>query len=191
MSIERDELGPTPLSSAEERTLLARYALALIQWRWFPGCAVVRKRDEQLLIPPLLFGLYLAQRRDKKITKGEACDFMRVDRATTGPKFIRALEGAGLVKVERYPEIDKRKDFLAPTPKLEKLVERELRRLALHLTGFANDLTNLGLMKGIDLEDATRVPSGGPSLDGMFPVDWPPDDVGTVFDPSSQHEEPE
>jgi DNA-binding MarR family transcriptional regulator len=53
---------------------------------------------------------------------------MGVDRATTGPKFIRALEADGLVSIERHPEIDKRKDFLAPTKKLERLVEGELGR---------------------------------------------------------------
>jgi hypothetical protein len=53
-------------------------------------------------------------------------DLMGVDRATTGPKFIRALEADGLVSIESHPEIDKRKDFLAPTKKLERLVEGEL-----------------------------------------------------------------
>jgi DNA-binding MarR family transcriptional regulator len=47
---------------------------------------------------------------------------MGVDRATTGPKFIRALEADGLISIGRHPEIDKRKDFLSPTKKLERLV---------------------------------------------------------------------
>jgi hypothetical protein len=101
------------LPRTSECILMAQYALALLNWRWFPGYEVLCKRDQQLLIPPLLFGLCLARRRGKKITKAEACDLMGVDRATTGPKFIRALEADGLVSIERHPEIDKRKDFLS------------------------------------------------------------------------------
>jgi hypothetical protein len=46
--------------------LMAQYALALLNWRWFPGCEAVCKRDQQLLIPPLLFGAYLATRAARK-----------------------------------------------------------------------------------------------------------------------------
>jgi hypothetical protein len=167
------------LPAGGERILMAQYALALINWRWFPGCEIVRKRDEQLLIPPLLFGLYLARRRGKKITKAEACDLMRVDRATTGPKFIRALEADGLVSIERHPEIDKRKDFLAPTKKLERLVEGELVRLACNLACLAADLRHSDLTSTATLEEATTMPSIGPSSDNLLPIVWPPDDVGT------------
>jgi hypothetical protein len=48
---------------------MAQYALALLNWRWFPGCEVVCKGDQQLLIPPLLFNLYLragAARKSRK-----------------------------------------------------------------------------------------------------------------------------
>ena len=168
------------LPAGGERILMAQYALALINWRWFPGCEIVCKRDEQLLIPPLLFGLYLARRRGKKITKAEACDLMRVDRATTGPKFIRALEADDLVSIERHPKIDRRKDFLAPTKKLERLVEGELVRLARNLTRLANDLRHLDLTtSATGLEEATTMPSIGPSSENLLPIDWPPDDVGT------------
>jgi DNA-binding MarR family transcriptional regulator len=166
------------LPTGGEHILMAQYALALINWRWFPGCEIVRKRDEQLLIPPLLFGVYLAHRRGKKITKAEACDLMKVDRATTGPKFIRALEADGLVSIERHPEIDKRKAFLAPTKKLERLVERELVRLARNLACLAADLRHSDLTSAAQLEDATRTLSVGPSCDNLLPIDWPPDDVG-------------
>ena len=164
------------LPGGAERILMAQYALALINWRWFPGCEIVRKRDEQLLIPPLLFGVYLAHRRGKKITKAEACDLMRVDRATTGPKFIRALEADGLVGIERHPKIDRRKAYLAPTKKLERLVEGELVRLARNLACLTDNLRHSDLTS---LEEATRTLSVGPSSDNLLPIDWPPDDVGT------------
>ena len=151
------------LPGGSECVLMAQYALALLNWRWFPGCEVVCKRDQQLLIPPLLFGLYLARRRGKKITKAEACDLMGVDRATTGPKFIRALEADGLVSIERHPEIDKRKDFLAPTKKLERLVEGELGRLAHNLTRLVDDLRRSDVTSNTSLEDATRMLPAGPS----------------------------
>ena len=169
------------LKSGDERILMAQYALAFLNWRWFPGCRVVRKRDEQLLIPPLLFGLYLARKRGKKITKAEACDLMGVDRATTGPKFIRALEADGLLNVDRHPDIDKRKDFLSPTKKLDQLVEGELLRLARNLTCCADDLRHLQHMRVFDTNEATRVPSGEPSPNNLLPVDWPPDHVGTTL----------
>jgi DNA-binding MarR family transcriptional regulator len=171
------------LTSDNERVLMAQYALALINWRWFPGSEIVRKRDQQLLIPPLLFGLYLAHKRGKKITKAEACDLMGVDRATTGPKFIRALEAEGLVTISRYPEVDKRKDFLTPTKKLRRLVEGELTRVARGLSRFASHLQSLMMVRGVGVDDATRVPSGRPSSDNLLPVDWPADDVGTIVVP--------
>jgi hypothetical protein len=37
------------LPGGSDYILTARHALALINWRWFPGCEVVRKRDQQLL----------------------------------------------------------------------------------------------------------------------------------------------
>jgi DNA-binding MarR family transcriptional regulator len=169
------------LTSDRERILIAQYALALIAWRWFPGCEVVRTRDQQLLIPPLLFGLYLAHRRGKKITKAEACDLMGVDRATTGPKFIRALEADGLISIGRHPEIDKRKDFLSPTKKLHRLVESELTRLARNLWRVADHLHGLKMAAATDLEGASDVPFGGPLPDNLVPLDWPPEDVGTSF----------
>ena len=182
MPKHRDQGPPeyTP-SSDDERVLLARYAISLSNWRWFPGCEIVRKRDEQALIPPLLFGLYIARKQNKKITKGEACDLMGVDRATTGPKFIKALADDDLISLDTYPEIDKRKDFLTPTLKLERLVEGELLRLARNLKHFAENLSTLEMVAGIDMDDVTRIPPGGPSPDNLLPVNWPPDDVGTPF----------
>ncbi len=182
MPTHRDHGPPayTP-SSDDERVLLARYAITLMNWRWFPGCEVVDKRDEQALIPPLLFGLYIARKLKKKITKGEACELMEVDRATTGPKFIKALEDDDLISIDTYPEIDRRKDFLTPTLKLERLVESELVRLARNLKHFAENLSTLEFVAGIDVDELTRVPSGGPSPDNLLPVDWPPEDVGTQF----------
>lgn len=106
---------------------------------------------------------------------------MRVDRATTGPKFIQALEADGLIRIDRYPKIDKRKDFLSPTKKLERLVEGELRRVARSLSHFADVLQGLVIAHSIDVDEATRVPLGGPSSDKLLPVDWPPDDVGISF----------
>src|ERR1700704_3069101 len=130
-------------SSDDERVLLARYAITLMNWRWFPGCEIVDKRDEQVLIPPLLFGLYIARKLNKKITKGEASELMGVDRATTGPKFIKALEDDDLISIDTYPEIDRRKDYLTPTLKLERLVDAELLRLARNLKHFAKNLSTL------------------------------------------------
>src|SRR5437870_383686 len=106
------DYGPPPYrpSSDDEGVLLARYAISLINWRWFPDCEVVDKRDAQALIPPLLFGLYIARKLGKKITKGEACELMGVDKANTGPKFIKALEDDDLVSIDTHPEIDKRRD---------------------------------------------------------------------------------
>jgi len=175
--------GPPPLTftSNNELISMAQYALALINWRWFPGCEVVRKRDQQLLIPPLLFGLYLAHKRGKKITKAEACDLMGVDRATTGPKFIKMLEADGLITIGRYPEIDKRKDFLTPTRKLQRQVERELTRLARNLWRVADHLQSLKMVAVMDLERASDVLSGGLLPDNLLPLDWPPEDVGTSF----------
>lgn len=180
----RQHEGPPPLTltSDNERISIARYALALINWRWFPGCEVVRKRDEQLLIPPLLFGLYLAHKRGKKITKTEACDLMGVDRATTGPKFIRALKAAGLVSIVRHPEIDKRKDFLSPTKKMQRLVEGELTRLARNLWRVADHMQGLKMRAAMDLDAASEVLSVGPLPDNLLPLDWPPDHIGTTFD---------
>ena len=168
-------------NSDEERVLLARYAITLSNWRWFPGCEVVRKRDEQALIPPLLFGLYIARKRNKKITKGEACELMGVDRATTGPKFIKALEDDDLISIDNYPEIDKRKDYLTPTLKLERLIEGELLRLARNLKYFAENLLTLEFVAGMNADELGRVPSGESSPTNLLPVDWPPDNVGTPF----------
>jgi hypothetical protein len=152
-----------------------------MNWRWFPGCEIVDKRDEQVLIPPLLFGLYIARKLNKKITKGEASELMGVDRATTGPKFIKALEDDDLISIDTYPEIDRRKDYLTPTLKLERLVDAELLRLARNLKHFAKNLSTLEFVAGIDVDELTRVPSVGPSPDNLLPVDWPPEDVGTHF----------
>jgi DNA-binding MarR family transcriptional regulator len=182
---------PLKLTSDREWILIAQYALALIAWRWFPGCDVVRKRDQQLLIPRLLFGLYLARQRGKKITKAEACDLMGVDRATTGPKFIKALEAEGLISIGRHPEIDKRKDFLSPTKKLHRLVESELTRLARNLWRAADHLQGLEMVAAIDLEGASDVPSGGPLPDNLLPLDWPPDHIGTSFTTRPRSEPPQ
>jgi DNA-binding MarR family transcriptional regulator len=179
---KRTECPPDPrLIFDSERILMARYALALINWRWFPKSDVVRKRDAQLLIPPLLFGLYLAHKQGKKITKVEACDLMGVDRATTGPKFIKALEAAELVRIEKHPDIDKRKTFLSPTKKLLALVEGELTRITRTFWRFADNLQGLFILRAIDTKEATRVPSGGPHPDDLYPLDWPPDHIGTTF----------
>ena len=183
MTKHRNEVRPeyTPTSD-EERILLAQYALGLINWRWFPGCDAVQKRDEQALIPELLFGLYIARKRNKKISKAEACALMGVDKATTGPKFIRALEDDDLLSVENFPDIDKRKDFVSATLRLERLVDEELVRLARNLKRFAEDILTLEMISGIDVEEASRVPPGRPSSDNLLPVDWPPDEVGTRFE---------
>ena len=179
---KRDKPTDYASSSDEERVVVAQYALALIgKWRWFPGLELVRKRDEQALIPALLFGLYIARKRGKKITKGEACDVMGVDRATTGPKFIRALEDDDLIEINTYAEIDRRKEFLTPTLKLERLVEGEVDRFARNLKRLADDLSALDMIAGLDMEEMTRVPAGAPSANNLLPLDWPPDDVGTPF----------
>ena len=179
----RDYEGPPPLKleSDDERILMAQYALALINWRWFPGNEVVRKRDQQLLIPPLLFGLYLAQKRGKKITKAEACDLMGVDRSTTGPSFIKALEADGLITIGRYPEIDKRKDFLTPTKKLQRQVESELMRLARNLWHVTDHMQGLKMAAVVNWKEATYVPPREPLSGTLLPLDWPPEDVGTSF----------
>ena len=179
MSKHRNEGPPDyPPGSEEEHMLIAQYALGIIKWRWFPGCEVVRKRDEQMLIPALLFGLYLARKRNKKISKGEACDLMGVDRATTGPKFIKALADDALIEIHSDPKIDKRKDFLTATVKLERLVEAELVRLARSLKRVADDLEFVERWSGVDAAEASRVPSGDPTLSSLLPVDWPSDAVG-------------
>ena len=184
MAKHRDHGPPeyTPGTDAE-RVLLARYAMAMMEWRWFPGSEVVRSRNEQDLIPPLLMGLYVAKKRGKRISKAEACDRMGVDHATTGPKFIKALIDDDLVSVEAYPEIDKRKDFLVATLKLERLVEGELLRLARPLKQFADELEFLDRWSSI--EDDGRVPSGGPSSGNLLPVDWPPHEVGIAVETKS------
>jgi hypothetical protein len=170
---------PLTLTADNERILIAQYALALINWRWFPGCEIVHKRDQQLLIPPLLFGLYLAHKHGKKITKAEACDLMGVDRATTGPKFLKALEVGGLITIAKYPAIDKRKDFLTPTKKLLRQVEGELTRLARNLSCGADHLQHLKMLAVMDSRAASDVPAGEPPPHNLLPLDWPPEDIGT------------
>lgn len=168
--------------SEDENILLARQALSLLNWRWFTDLELVRRRDEQHHIPQLLFGIYLAAKQQKKISKTEACQLMSVDVATTGPKYIAALENEDLISIDNYPDVDKRKDFLTPTLRLARLVEKELARLGQNLTCLADHLQFLNIADGIDEVEARRVPSGQPSPSNLLPVDWPPNDIGTSFE---------
>jgi hypothetical protein len=115
--------------TAAQKLWLARSALTLRKWQWFAGAGIGRNRDERQLIPTLLFGLYLAHKAGKKLSKVEACTLMHVDRSTTGPKYIAYLADLHLVVIEDRPEMDRRKDFVVPTKRLLKLVEAELDRV--------------------------------------------------------------
>jgi hypothetical protein len=182
MSTDRDHR-PVPRKrySNDENILLARQAIALIRWRWFPDFDLLDRPDEQGHIPQLLFGLYLAAKQNKKIGKREACELMGVDVATTGPRYIAALETDDLISIDNYPDIDKRKDFLTPTLRLIRIVEKELLRLGRNLTEMADILSGVHQASMFDPAEASRLPSGGPSPDNLLPVDWPPDTVGTPF----------
>jgi|SRR5579862_4017499 len=117
------------MAPVAQKLWLARSALTLRKWQWFAGAGIGRNRDERNLIPPMLFGLYLAHNAGKKLSKSEACALMKVDRATTCPKYMAYLADLHLIVIEDRPANDRRKDFLVPTKDLLKLVEAELERV--------------------------------------------------------------
>ena len=135
----------------------------------------------QSLIPQPLFGLYIARLDGKRLTKAEASDLMGVDRATTGPKFIRALEEAGLVEIALHPGIDKRKSFLGLTKEGAHVVELEIERFGRTLVSMAETVVDTEKWAGVDLTALCQVPPGGPPDDELLPLKWPPENVGTNF----------
>ena len=129
-----------------------------------------------------MIALYSGHQEDRRLTRGEACTIMEVDMATTGPRFIAMLENADLVEIERYPEHDKRKEFIKPTVRLVRAVETELRRLAVGIINCAEHFQSLEFLKGMDKSTLNKVPSGGPGPEpALVPAQWPPVDKGTPF----------
>lgn len=171
---------PAPSNlTGDERELLARYARAMLGWHWFPALDLATP-DAAQPIARLLFGLYLAHAQNKALTRGEAAQLMGVDSATTTPRYIAAAEAADLVEVERRPDVDKRKEFVRPTLRLVRTVETELRRLAVNLAHYGEQLSFLDQMKGIDPRTMSTVPPGAPTLE---PLPYPPPGTGTVLPP--------
>lgn len=114
-----------------EKLQLAQKAMTLQRWQSNAIEGIGRNRDERRLIPPLLFGLFLAHKAGKKVSKGEACKLMGIAHAgPTAPKYFAYLADLDLITIEDRPRDDRRKDFVLPTPHTMELVETELRRVA-------------------------------------------------------------
>ena len=109
------------------REAFATEITRILKWCWFDvefGDPYGEGRTPALL----LIGIYLADHRGKPFNIGKACAFACVDHSTTGPKFIRRFEEAGLITIKHHPG-DRRKLFLHATNKLRQLVEVELDKL--------------------------------------------------------------
>ena len=109
------------------REAFATEITRILRWCWFDvefGDPYGEGRTPALL----LIGIYLADQRGKPFNIGKACAFSCVDRSTTGPKFIRRFEEAGLITIKHHLG-DRRKQFIHATEKLRSPVEQELDKL--------------------------------------------------------------
>ncbi|MEQ1717481.1 MAG: hypothetical protein ABL907_16135 [Hyphomicrobium sp.] len=174
-------MSPTPRKlGAEAQACVARYALAMLRWQWFPDADLPHNPAESRPVARLMLGLFLAQAEKKQLTKSEACALMGVDSTTTGPRYFAALEQEDWIEIVAYPSIDKRKDFLRPTLKLTRAVEKELLKLARNLVHFGDHLDDMRRWAGVDTSSFRDAPPGEPGR-SLAPVAWPPEHVGTVI----------
>lgn len=164
----------------EAQVLVARYALAMLRWHWFPDVDLPHNPTDARPVARLMFGLFLAHAEKKQLTKSEACALMGVDSTTTGPRYLTALENEDWIEVVAYPSIDKRKDFLRPTLKLTRAVDKELLRLARNLVHFGDHLDDIRMWAGVDTSSFRDVPSGEPGS-SLAPDPWPPETIGSVI----------
>ena len=81
----QDPLGTEQLSESSKLTWTHK-ALALDHFRRFADLTIARNRDERVLFPHILFGLYVADKAGNKLSKADVCRLAEIDRATTGTK---------------------------------------------------------------------------------------------------------
>jgi hypothetical protein len=102
------------------------YLLQLVRGDWLPG---TWSAEACRFVPSLLLGVYVAHLEGVRLTKREGAALMNADPASSGPKYIALAEEAGLISIERRPDIDRRKDFLSATPTLVEFFEKEQKKL--------------------------------------------------------------
>ncbi len=120
----KDPLGTEKLSESSKLAWTHK-ALAMDHFRRFADLTIARNRDERVLFPHILFGLYVADKAGNKLSKADVCRLAEIDRATTGKKYIARLVDLELVSIRTTTD-DRRKHFVVPTKKLIALVETQL-----------------------------------------------------------------
>src|SRR5437879_5723329 len=105
---------PTAKLASGKKELVARRLLRVMRGEWLEYVGV--SQEARRYLPSLFVGLFVAEQQGQKLSKREACTIMGADVASTGPKYIDAAEQAGLIRIEKKPPEDRRKDFLHSTP---------------------------------------------------------------------------
>jgi len=118
-------------------------------------------------MPTLLLAVYLADKRGETLTKKRASEIMRVDPGKTGAKYIALAEQHGLIRIERKPAEDLRKDLLRPSARLKELIDCELVSVA-RIVGRALPVFFPG-EKGIGLQQRPTFGPARPSASDRLP----------------------
>jgi hypothetical protein len=101
--------------------ILAFNAMLLLQRRWFAGM-IVPEVDHHMAI--LLLAVYALLKKRDPLHKKTAWALIGVKDVKTGRKYIAQAEKLDLIRIERSP-IDRRKELLYPTSRLEKIIAAE------------------------------------------------------------------
>jgi hypothetical protein len=105
---------------------LAYDTLALMKRHWFAGL-IEPPVDQHMAI--LLVAVYALLKRREPLHKKIAWTLIGVNDVKTGRKYIARAEKLGLIEVVRSP-VDRRKELLYPTSRLEGIIVKEFQSAA-------------------------------------------------------------